>query len=75
MGPLGEPVAARVTRWDRGLPQYEVGHHDRVRRIREAASKLPGLALCGAAYEGVGAAACVAACVATGRAAARQVLA
>ncbi|MFD9101161.1 protoporphyrinogen oxidase [Streptomyces virginiae] len=71
VGPLGEPVAARVTRWDRGLPQYEVGHHDRVRRIREAASKLPGLALCGAAYEGVG----VAACVATGRAAARQVLA
>ncbi|THA80469.1 protoporphyrinogen oxidase [Streptomyces sp. A0592] len=71
MGPLGEPVAARVTRWDRGLPQYAVGHHDRVRDIREAAAKLPGLALCGAAYEGVG----VAACVATGRAAARQALA
>ncbi|MGW6615684.1 protoporphyrinogen oxidase [Streptomyces erythrochromogenes] len=70
-GPLGEPVAARVTRWDRGLPQYAVGHHDRVREIREAAAKLPGLALCGAAYEGVG----VAACVATGRAAARQALA
>ncbi|MFJ7773782.1 protoporphyrinogen oxidase [Streptomyces yangpuensis] len=71
VGPLGEPVAARVTRWDRGLPQYTVGHHDRVRDIREAAAKLPGLALCGAAYEGVG----VAACVATGRAAAREVLA
>ncbi|MFD9079572.1 protoporphyrinogen oxidase [Streptomyces erythrochromogenes] len=70
-GPLGEPVAARVTRWDRGLPQYAVGHHDRVREIGEAAAKLPGLALCGAAYEGVG----VAACVATGRAAARQALA
>ncbi|MEU3913793.1 protoporphyrinogen oxidase [Streptomyces sp. NPDC029721] len=69
-GPLGEPVAARVTRWDRGLPQYGVGHHDRVARIREAAGKLPRLGLCGAAYEGVG----VAACVATGRAAAREVL-
>ncbi|GAA0307863.1 protoporphyrinogen oxidase [Streptomyces polychromogenes] len=70
-GPLGEPVAARVTRWDRGLPQYGVGHRDRVARIREAAAKLPRLGLCGAAYEGVG----VAACVATGRAAAREVLA
>ncbi|MER5871095.1 protoporphyrinogen oxidase [Streptomyces sp. NPDC002044] len=70
VGPMGEPLAARVTRWDRGLPQYGVGHRDRVARIREAASELPGLALCGAAYEGVG----VAACVATGRAAARQVL-
>ncbi|MFF2197232.1 protoporphyrinogen oxidase [Streptomyces sp. NPDC058157] len=69
-GPLGEPVAARVTRWDRGLPQYAVGHHDRVARIREAAAKLPRLGLCGAAYEGVG----VAACVATGRTAARELL-
>ncbi|MFD7263876.1 protoporphyrinogen oxidase [Streptomyces sp. NPDC059874] len=66
VGPMGEPLAARVTRWDRGLPQYGIGHHARVARIREAASKLPGLALCGAAYEGVG----VAACVATGRTAA-----
>ncbi|MFG2878443.1 protoporphyrinogen oxidase [Streptomyces sp. NPDC048337] len=70
VGPMGEPLATRVTRWDRGLPQYGVGHRDRVTRIREAASKLPGLALCGAAYEGVG----VAACVATGRTAAHQVL-
>lgn len=67
---MGEPLAARVIRWDRGLPQYGVGHRDRVARIREAASALPGPALCGAAYEGVG----VAACVATGRAAARQLL-
>lgn len=71
VGAMGEPLAARVTRWDRGLPQYDVGHRDRVTRIREAAAELPGLALCGAAYEGVG----VAACVATGRAAARQLLA
>lgn len=70
VGPMGEPLAARVTRWDRGLPQYGVGHRDRVARIRGAAAELPGLALCGAAYEGVG----VAACVATGRAAARQLL-
>ncbi|MFI8259408.1 protoporphyrinogen oxidase [Streptomyces sp. NPDC085665] len=70
VGPMGEPVAARVTRWDHGLPQYAVGHHARVSRIREATSKLPGLAVCGAAYEGVG----VAACVATARTAARHLL-
>ncbi|WP_240659923.1 protoporphyrinogen oxidase [Streptomyces sp. WAC 01529] len=67
-GPIGEPVAARVTRWERGLPQYGVGHTDRVARVHEAVGKLPGLELCGAAYEGVG----VAACVATGEAAARR---
>ncbi|MEU5684030.1 protoporphyrinogen oxidase [Streptomyces venezuelae] len=68
LGSIGEPVAARVTRWERGLPQYGVGHIERVARVREAVGKLPGLALCGAAYEGVG----VAACVATGTAAARH---
>ncbi|MEU7578034.1 protoporphyrinogen oxidase [Streptomyces sp. NPDC041068] len=69
VGSIGEPVAARVTRWERGLPQYGVGHPERVTRVREAVDKLPGIALCGAAYEGVG----VAACVATGTAAARRI--
>lgn len=67
LGSIGEPVAARVTRWERGLPQYGVGHKERVARVREAVGKLPGIQLCGAAYEGVG----VAACVATGTEAAR----
>ncbi len=48
------PVATRVTRWTDGLPQYPVGHHARVGRIREHVAKLPGLAVCGAAYDGVG---------------------
>ncbi|MFE0138440.1 protoporphyrinogen oxidase [Streptomyces sp. NPDC059037] len=54
------PVATRVTRWHDGLPQYPVGHHARVARIREHVSKLPGLAVCGAAYDGVGVPACIA---------------
>ncbi|MEV8017178.1 protoporphyrinogen oxidase [Streptomyces sp. NPDC086554] len=54
------PVATRVTRWHDGLPQYPVGHHARVARIREHVSKLPGLAVCGAAYDGVGIPACIA---------------
>ncbi|MEU1333391.1 protoporphyrinogen oxidase [Streptomyces sp. NPDC005865] len=68
LGPIGEPVAARVRRWERGLPQYGVGHIERIARVREAVGGLPGIALCGAAYDGVG----VAACVATGTTAARQ---
>jgi oxygen-dependent protoporphyrinogen oxidase len=55
-----EPVATRVTRWTDGLPQYPVGHHARVARVREHVAALPGLAVCGAAYDGVGIPACVA---------------
>jgi oxygen-dependent protoporphyrinogen oxidase len=54
------PVETRVTRWHEGLPQYPVGHHARVARLREHVAKLPGLAVCGAAYDGVGIPACVA---------------
>ncbi|MET7983750.1 MULTISPECIES: protoporphyrinogen oxidase [unclassified Streptomyces] len=55
-----EPLETRVTRWDDGLPQYPVGHHARVARIREQVAKLPGLAVCGAQYDGVGIPACIA---------------
>ncbi|MET7612908.1 protoporphyrinogen oxidase [Streptomyces seoulensis] len=55
-----EPVATRVTRWTDGLPQYPVGHHARVARVREHIAKLPGLAVCGAQYDGVGIPACIA---------------
>jgi oxygen-dependent protoporphyrinogen oxidase len=68
-GVHGAPVAHRITRWGGALPQYTVGHLDRVARIRAAVATQPGLAVCGAAYEGVG----IPACVATARAAAIQV--
>lgn len=54
------PVRTVVTRWTDGLPQYPVGHHARVARVREQVAKLPGLAVCGAAYDGVGIPACIA---------------
>ncbi len=54
------PVGSEVTRWLGALPQYTVGHHARVTRIRSYLSGLPGLALCGAAYDGVGIPACIA---------------
>jgi oxygen-dependent protoporphyrinogen oxidase len=59
LGLTARPTAARVTRWERALPQYELGHRDRLRRIADGTAHLPGLVLTGAAYEGVGIAACV----------------
>ena len=53
-------VGSLVTRWGGGLPQYAVGHLDRVDRVEAAVAGEPGLAVCGAAYRGVGIAACVA---------------
>ncbi|GAA3025083.1 protoporphyrinogen oxidase [Streptosporangium longisporum] len=70
MGVRGPPRDSRVTRWGGSLPQYEVGHLDRVARIRSATAALPGLALCGAAYEGLG----IPACVSTARTAAARIL-
>ncbi|MFB7583958.1 protoporphyrinogen oxidase [Streptomyces hydrogenans] len=59
-GLAARPVATTVTRWTGGLPQYPVGHLDRVARARAALAGLPGLRLAGAAYDGVGIPACVA---------------
>jgi oxygen-dependent protoporphyrinogen oxidase len=63
LGPLlgigAAPVDARVTRWGGGLPQYAVGHVERVARIRAAVEAVPGLAICGAAFDGVGIPACI----------------
>jgi oxygen-dependent protoporphyrinogen oxidase len=58
-GVTGQPVDSRVTRWGGGLPQYAVGHLDRVRRIRADVATVPGLAVAGATYDGVGIPACI----------------
>jgi oxygen-dependent protoporphyrinogen oxidase len=60
IGVTAEPVDALVTRWGGALPQYAVGHVERVRRIRAAVDRVPGLAVCGATYDGVGIPACIA---------------
>jgi oxygen-dependent protoporphyrinogen oxidase len=70
-GVRGAPADVRVSRWGGGLPQYAVGHLDRVARIRAAVATQPGLAVCGAAYDGLG----IPACIASARLAADQVLA
>lgn len=54
-----KPLVSRVNRWDDALPQYTVGHRGRMALVREALVDTPGLAVCGAAYDGVGIAACI----------------
>lgn len=53
-GLRAQPVDAVVQRWGGGLPQYRPGHLDDVTRIRASVADVPGLAVCGAAYDGVG---------------------
>ncbi len=70
-GVTARPVDAQVQRWGGALPQYAVGHLDLVSRVRSAVAAVPGLAVCGAAYDGVG----IPAVIASARAAAAQVVA
>lgn len=67
-GVTAEPVETQVTRWGGGLPQYGVGHTERVARIERAVAKLPTLEVAGASLHGVG----IPACIGTADAAARR---
>lgn len=53
-GLAADPADTHVQRWGGGLPQYALGHVDRVARVRAAVAAVPGLAVCGASYDGVG---------------------
>jgi oxygen-dependent protoporphyrinogen oxidase len=57
--PGTELVAGQVRRWGGALPQYRVGHTQLVGRVRRLTAAIPGLALAGAALDGVGIAACL----------------
>ena len=53
-------MTSLVSRWPNGFPQYEPGHQRRVDRIEAAlAEAMPGVTVAGAAYRGLGIAACV----------------
>lgn len=64
------PVDWHVQRWGGSLPQYAVGHVDRVRQVRLSVAKVDALSVCGAAYDGLG----VPACIASAEGAVTQVL-
>jgi oxygen-dependent protoporphyrinogen oxidase len=52
--PNATPRYARLFRWEGGMPQYTLGHLDRVDEIEARSAGLPGFALAGNAYRGVG---------------------
>ena len=54
LGVSGEPDFEEVVRYENSMPQYHVGHLDRVAKIEQQVANLPGLELAGNAYRGVG---------------------
>ncbi len=63
-----KPIFTEVAKWERSMPQYEVGHLDRVTAIENEVKKLPGLALAGNSYRGAG----IPDCIRSGEAAAES---
>ena len=70
LGLRAEPVFARVYKWKSAMAQYGVGHLERLERIERLRQQLPGLALAGNGYRGIG----VPDCIRSGRDAAKEVL-
>ncbi len=71
LGVEAPPRWTHIRRWPRAMPQYEVGHLQRVDEIERAAAAIPHFALAGAAYRGVG----VPDCIASGERAAETIFA
>lgn len=59
LNPLAKPLFSRVFRWYLGMPQYTLGHLERVERIENRCGQIPGLALAGGSYRGVGVPNCI----------------
>jgi oxygen-dependent protoporphyrinogen oxidase len=70
LGLTAGPLFGRVYKWKSAMAQYTVGHLDRLDRIERLRRQLPGIALAGNAYHGIG----VPDCVRSGRDAAQQLL-
>jgi oxygen-dependent protoporphyrinogen oxidase len=68
LGISEEPLFVEVAKWERSMPQYEVGHLDRMNEIDSLVAKLPGLALAGNSYRGAG----IPDCIRSGEAAAEE---
>ncbi|HEU4792242.1 MAG TPA: protoporphyrinogen oxidase [Nitrolancea sp.] len=59
LGLTAQPVLSRIYRWHQALPQYVLGHLDRLAEIDRQFTDLPGMILLGAAYRGVGIPDCI----------------
>ncbi len=54
LGPLPQAAEMVVRRWPQSMPQYAVGHLERMTELESLLSAMPGLHLVGSAYHGVG---------------------
>lgn len=59
LGVQAEPQTVRINRWHDAMPQYVLGHIDRLKQIDQRIDRHPGLSLLGAAYRGVGIPDCI----------------
>ncbi len=59
LGIRAAPTFRKLYRWPRGIPQYEVGHADKLSQLDTALARWPGLHLSGNAYRGVGVNDCI----------------
>jgi oxygen-dependent protoporphyrinogen oxidase len=59
LNPAAKPLFSRVFRWHLGMPQYTMGHLERVARIEDRGARIPGLAFAGGSYRGVGVPNCI----------------
>jgi protoporphyrinogen/coproporphyrinogen III oxidase len=59
LGIKAKPLFTEVAKWERSMPQYEVGHLDRVKEIENALHEFPGLTLAGNSYRGAGIPDCI----------------
>jgi oxygen-dependent protoporphyrinogen oxidase len=59
LGITANPLLHRIHSWDRAMPQYNLGHPERLSRIDLCLRALPGLALAGNAYQGIGIPDCI----------------
>lgn len=65
-----EPLFAEVAKWQKSMPQYEVGHLDRVKAIEDQLRQLPTLTVAGNSYRGAG----IPDCIRSGETAAEQMI-
>lgn len=70
IGIKGEPAFTRLYRWPRSMPQYPVGHLDRVKRIHQQLTNHPSLAVAGNAFGGIG----IPDCIQSGESAAKEII-
>jgi oxygen-dependent protoporphyrinogen oxidase len=59
LGITAEPLLSRVFVWENAMPQYNVGHPEKLNQIDVALGKYPGLALAGNGYRGIGIPDCI----------------